>query len=310
MKTLRDIGEDPLIERLIALVPRDPSPAAGPGDDCAVIDSGPQSDTLQLLKTDALVGGIHFLADAPPRAVGWKSAARVVSDFAAMGGRPERFLITLALPPETRISWVEDLYRGIGDCLKAFGAVLAGGETSAVPAGSAPVISVAATGSVPRQHLVLRSTAKPGQSLLVTGTLGGSIDGKHLDFTPRVRESVWLVSSYKPTAMMDLSDGLAKDLPRLAKASACGFILDRAALPLHAGCSVEQALGDGEDFELLIALDADRVPDLLEAWSTEFPDLPLTVIGKLVEPGKGESLSGGWDHFTCSLLWEEPRSAE
>lgn len=300
MKTLRDIGEDPLIERLIALVPRDPSPAAGPGDDCAVIDPGPQSDTLQLLKTDALVGGIHFLTKSPPRSVGWKSAARVVSDFAAMGGRPEYFLITLALPPETRVSWVEDLYRGIGDCLQTFGAVLAGGETSSVPAGSAPVISVAATGSVAREHLVLRSTAKPGQLLLVTGTLGGSIHGKHLDFTPRVREAAWLVSNSKPTAMMDLSDGLAKDLPRLAKASGCGFILDRSTLPLHAGCSVEQALGDGEDFELLIAMNANLAPSLLEAWLVEFPDLPLTVIGKLVDPNKGESLSGGWDHFPAA----------
>jgi thiamine-monophosphate kinase len=301
VKTLRDIGEETLIERLITLVPRDPSPAAGPGDDCAVIDPGPQADTLQLLKTDALVGGIHFLTDTPPRAVGWKAAARVISDFAAMGGRPERFLITLALPPETTVSWVEDVYRGIGDCLEAFGAVLAGGETSSVPTGSASVISVAATGSVPRQQLVLRSTGKPGQSLLVTGTLGGSIHGKHLDFTPRVREAVWLVSRHKPAAMMDISDGLAKDLPRLAKASACGFILDRSSLPLHSGCTVSQALEDGEDFELLIAIDAIQVPTLLKAWHTEFPNLTLTVIGKLVETGLGESISGGWDHFKPNL---------
>lgn len=300
MKTLRDIGEDPLIDRLITLVPRDPSPAAGPGDDCAVIDSTLQSDTLQLLKTDALVGGIHFLADSPARSVGWKSAARVISDFAAMGGRPDRFLVTLALPPETRISWVEDLYQGIGDCLKIFGGVLAGGETSSVPTGSAPVISIAATGTVLRQHLVLRSTATPGQSLLVTGTLGGSIHGKHLGFTPRLREAAWLVSKHKPAAMMDLSDGLAKDLPRLAKASACGFILDRSALPLDAGCSVDQALGDGEDYELLIAMEEHDVPNLLDEWSVEFPDLPLTVIGRLVDPGQGESLSGGWDHFPAA----------
>ena len=93
-------------------------PAAGPGDDCAVIDPGPHSPVLHLLKTDALVEHIHFLPDAPARAVGWKAAARVVSDFAAMGGHPGNFLITLALPPETAVSWVEDLYRGIGDCLE------------------------------------------------------------------------------------------------------------------------------------------------------------------------------------------------
>lgn len=297
MTTLRDIGEDALIERLIELVPRDPNPAAGPGDDCAVVDPGPDSNTLQLLKTDALVGNVHFLPETPARSVGWKAAARVVSDFAAMGGKPERFLVTVALPAETEVSWVEDLYRGIGDCLTSFNAVLAGGETSSVPSGSASVISIAATGSVSRENLVLRSTAKPGDVLLVTGTLGGSIQGKHLDFTPRVQEANWLSATWKPTAMMDLSDGLAKDLPRMAAASGCGFVVDKAALPLSAGVSVSQALGDGEDFEILFTMAPEKVSGLLLAWSAAFPELPLTVIGRMVEAGKGESLTGGWDHF-------------
>lgn len=298
MKTLRDIGEDALIERLTGLVPLDPSPLAGPGDDCAVIDAG--NDKLQLLKTDALVGGVHFLTSAPPRRVGWKAAARVVSDFAAMGGTPERFLITLALPPETAVDWVEDLYRGIADCLSRFGAVLAGGETCGVPADSAPVISVAATGSVERGHLVLRSTGKPGDVLLATGRLGGSIHGKHLDFIPRTEESAWLVSNHKPTAMMDLSDGLAKDLPRLAAASGCGFRIDRDSIPVTPGCSVDQALGDGEDFELLFAMAPDTVNGLLENWEARFPDLLLTAIGSLVPPGEGMSLAGGWEHFRAN----------
>jgi len=295
VKSLRDIGEDALIERLIALVPRSPDPAAGPGDDCAVIDPGPHSPNLLLLKTDALVAGIHFLPDAPPRAVGWKSVARVVSDFAAMGGRPEQFLVTLALPGDTAITWVEELYRGIGECLKKFGGLLAGGETSSVPAGSAAVISIAATGSVPREHLVLRSTGSPVDTLLVTGTLGGSITGKHLNFTPRIDQTNWLVSNFKPTAMMDLSDGLAKDLPRMAAASGCGFFLDSAALPATPGCSAAQALGDGEDFEMLFSIDPRRVSALLEAWP--FSDLPLTIIGSLTEHGHGDSLTGGWEHF-------------
>jgi len=297
VKHLSDIGEDALIERLIRLVPRDPQPAAGPGDDCAVVDPGPESPTLLLLKTDALVGHVHFLPETPARAVGWKAIARVISDFAAMGGHPERFLVTVALPADTAVSWVEDLYRGIGDCLQAFGAVLAGGETSRVPPGSAAVISISATGSVPRDLLVLRSTAKPGQVLLVTGTLGGSLREKHLCFTPRIRESQWLTTHFKPTAMMDLSDGLAKDLPRLAAASGCGFLLDRDALPLSPGCRVEDAMEDGEDFELLLAIAPERLPDLLPAWQTQFPDLPLTVIGRLVAHGEGEDLKGGWDHF-------------
>jgi thiamine-monophosphate kinase len=300
VSTLRDIGEDALIARLIRLVPLDPEPAAGPGDDCAVVDTGPQSDSLELLKADAIVAGIHFLDDTPARAVGWKAAARVVSDFAAMGGAPERFLVTLALPVETRVLWVEDLYRGIGDCLETFGAVLVGGETSRVPEGSAAVISIAATGSVRRDHLVLRSTARPGQTLLVTGTLGGSLAGKHLAFDPRVHEAQWLAANFKPTAMMDLSDGLAKDLPRLADASDCGFRLDQGSLPLSPGVTVEQAMNDGEDFELLLAMDSSQVPALLDTWPTVFPEVPLTVIGRLVTTDDGEKLVGGWDHFLAT----------
>lgn len=295
MKTLRDIGEDALIDRLISLVPRDPNPAAGTGDDCAVIDQDPQSATLLLLKTDALVEQIHFLPSAPARAVGWKAAARVASDFAAMGGRPGHFLVTLALPPETAITWVEDLYRGIGECLEKFGGFLAGGETSSIPAGSAAVISIAATGSVRREHLVLRSTGNVGDVIFVTGTLGGSIAGKHLNFTPRLREASWLVANFKPTAMMDLSDGLGKDLARLTLASACESVIDMAALPVTSHCTPAQALGDGEDYELLFAMEPARVDALLAAWPMS--DLRLTRIGELVASGNGMQLDGGWEHF-------------
>ena len=297
MKTLHDIGEDALIERLVHLVPRDASPLAGPGDDCAVIDPGAACADLLLLKTDALVERVHFLASAPAREVGWKAAARVISDFAAMGGVPEHFLVTLALPAATDVRWVEDLYRGIGDCLGRFGGVLAGGETSSVPAGSAAVISIAATGRVRREDVLLRSTAAAGDAVLVTGLLGGSISGKHLNFIPRVFEARWLVAHHKPTAMMDLSDGVAKDLPRMAAAARCGFLIDRAALPRTPGCTVAQALGDGEDYEMLFTIEPARVAGLLREWAVAFPELPLTVIGRMVEAGAGDCLAGGWEHF-------------
>ncbi len=300
MIRLADIGEDALIQRLIRLLPHAAAATGGPGDDCAVVDPGPGHASLQLLKTDVLVEHIHFLPAAPPRAVGWKACARVVSDFAAMGGHPDRFLITLALPAQTPVAWAEELYRGIGDCLARFGGALAGGETSSVPPHSAAVISIAATGHVRREHLTLRSTAHSGHALLVTGTLGGSHHGKHLAFSPRMEETDWLVSHFKPTAMMDLSDGLGRDLPRLAAASGCGFVLERAALPVTAGSTVEQALGEGEDFELLLALEDARVPALLAAWAGRFPTLPLTRIGCLVEAGAGDTLSGGWEHFSKS----------
>ena len=297
MNRLSDIGEDALIARLISKVPCNPEPGAGPGDDCAVVEYPKDPNRLELLKTDALVCNVHFTAESPPKQVGWKAVARVVSDFAAMGGRPERFLVTLALPPETELAWAEALYEGIGEALRAFDARLAGGETSRVPKVSSAVISIAATGSVAREALVLRSTGRPGDVLMVTGRLGGSIAHKHLHFTPRIKESDWLVSNFKPTAMMDISDGLAKDLPRLAESSACGFELDFEALPREEGCGVDRALGDGEDYELLFAMAPGRVVELQAAWAERFPDLELTVIGRLVEEGKGISLSGGWDHF-------------
>lgn len=291
MRTLADIGEDVLIERLVRLVPTGAG-CGGPGDDCAVVDEG--GETLRLLKTDALVEGVHFLIDADAKAVGWKAVARVISDFAAMGGVGERFLVTVALPGTMEIAWIEDFYRGMGECLSRYGGSLAGGETCRVPAGSAAVISVAASGSVARENVVVRSGGRPGDGIWVTGTLGGSLAGKHLTFEPRVAEGAWIAWNLRPTAMMDLSDGLAKDLPRLAKASGCGYRIDRAAIPCAEGCTLDQALADGEDFELLFTapLDID-----LNEWDGMFPGLGLTRIGELVAEGEGESLVGGWDHF-------------
>ena len=296
-RTLHQLGEDALISRLVGLLPRDPDLLAGPGDDCAVIDQG-KGRPLQLLKTDAMVEHVHFLATASPRKIGWKAIARVTSDFAAMGGVPDRFLVTIALPSDWPVAFVESLYRGMADCLKVFGGVLAGGETTRVPKGSAAVVSIAATGLVERKHLVLRSGGKPGDLILVTGRLGGSITGKHLRFTPRQAESQWLVSHAKPSAMMDLSDGLAKDLPRLAKSSHCGFQLDSNRIPKTRGCTLDQALGDGEDFELLLTLAPKKWPALSEKWNAEFPKLPLTVVGQLTEgTDKQATLTGGWDPF-------------
>ncbi len=296
MSTLRDIGEDALVERLLQDVPLG-SGSAGPGDDCAVIETTTDHELLQLLKTDAIVSGIHFTADTAAQRVGHKAIARVISDFAAMGGEPDRFLVTIAVDPATPLEWLDGLYQGIGTILREHQALLAGGETTSLPPGSATVISIAATGKVRRQQLTLRSGGRVGDCLLVTGRLGGSLSGKHLDFQPRLAEAAWLTSHHRPQAMMDLSDGLAKDLPRMAAASGCGFRLHREAIPLNPGCTIEQALADGEDYELLMAVDPLRVAEMLNAWAERFPQLPLTAIGELCAPSDGESMSGGWDHF-------------
>jgi thiamine-monophosphate kinase len=292
---LSDIGEDELIRKVTSLVPRPTVSGQGPGDDCAVVDAG--GEELLLLKTDALVEHIHYTSGEAPHRVGWKAIARVVSDFAAMGGRPSEYLVTLALPGTTSVAWVEDLYRGMASCMERHGGLLVGGETTSIPEGSAQVISVAGTGRVRKEHLILRSGGKPGDLLLVTGALGGSLAGKHLDFNPRIEAAHWLAQHVPPHAMMDLSDGLAKDLPRLAAASGCGFLLDREAIPRTKGRTLGDALNDGEDFELLLAMPQDQWNSMRETWSHAFPFLPLTCIGTLVPPEEGESLSGGWEHF-------------
>lgn len=293
MEKLGDLSEDSLIERVLAGFAGSPELVVGPGDDCAVIDEG--GNTLRLLKTDAILEGIHFLPDEDPEKVGWKAVARVISDFAAMGGIPKYLLITIALDPEKSVAWLDGLYKGIRRCMETHGGILAGGETSRLSQGA--IISVAGEGQVIRDQLVLRSQGKPGDLILVTGLLGGSIQGKHLTFTPRQQEALWLATHMKPSAMMDLSDGLAKDLPRLAKASNCGFRIDAHLLPLTPGCTPAQALGDGEDYELLLTVPVELWLGAREQWLTAFPELPLTCIGELVPHAKGQVLKGGWDHF-------------
>lgn len=293
MKTLGDIGEDPLIAKLCAELPDADDLLVGPGDDCSVVDSGKM---LTLLKTDAVVEGVHFLKETPARKVGWKAVARVLSDFAAMGGQPSELLITLALPKETPVRWVTDLYAGMARCLAKHGGVIAGGETTSLPSGAPGMISVAGRGLVPRKQLVMRSGGKPGDVIFVTGKLGGSLAGRHLSFTPRLEEAEWLTRNFKLRAMMDLSDGVAKDLPRLADMSDCGFQIDREAVPRNRGCSVDSALGDGEDFELIFTTSAKTAGKLEAAWMAKFPKLGLSRIGRLTDSVR-DKLAGGWGHF-------------
>ncbi len=289
MKSVRQLGEDGLIARICRDLPKPAHVIVGPGDDCAVVGAG---EELTLLKTDAVVAGVHFLHDEKSTRVGWKAVARVLSDFAAMGGEPGELLITLALAPEVSVDWVDGLYRGISSCLKQHGGVIVGGETISLPQGAPTMVSVAGKGRVARANLVTRGGGRLGDGIYVTGRLGGSIHGKHLDFTPRLREAAWLVNNGWGTAMMDLSDGLAKDLPRLARMSGVGFELDRDSLPCSEGSSPAEAISDGEDYELLFTSGDDLKP----AWGEKFPELEITRIGTLLE-GVGDTIEGGWDNF-------------
>ncbi len=268
----------------------------GPGDDCAVIGR-PRDARWQLLKTDVVIESIHFRADEDPRRVGWKALCRAISDIAAMGGQPAHALITLAAPKSATVSSIEALYTGLRRAARKFGVSLVGGETARSPG---PLfLNVALTGWVERTRCILRSGGQPGDALYVTGRLGGSLAGKHLDFTPRLEEARWLGEHFRPHAMMDLSDGLAADLPRLAAASGCSYEIFPDRLPLTRGCTAEQALADGEDFELLFALDPRSSSALEAAWKQRFPRLPLTCVGQLNPQSaiRNPQSSRGFDHF-------------
>ena len=289
---LKEIGEDAVVEAITRELRFDGRVEIGPGDDCAVVRFG---QTLQLLKTDCVVEGIHFLPETPGRAVGWKALCRVISDIAAMGGDPLDAVITVAISSERELGWLTDLYAGLNQAAARYVVNLVGGETSRSPG---PVfVSVALTGKVEKERLVVRSGGKIGDRLYVTGRLGGSLQGKHLSFDPRLAESRWLTQNFKLHAMIDLSDGLGSDLPRLAKASGTGFEIDLSALPKNAGCSAEQALTDGEDYELLFAVSDEDGAKLEQDWIKAFPELPVTRIGRLTERKEEPLSQPGYDHF-------------
>jgi len=298
MSTVSHIKEDALIHQLTHDITTFPEVLVGIGDDCAVVEKTDTEHTL--LKTDTVVESVHFTPEEDPERVGWKAGARVISDFASMGGKPEALMITIILPPDTEQEWLRKVYHGIKTVARKFACSIVGGETSSSAMGSPKIISISGTGTVGSHNLTLRSGGKPNDLIYVTGTLGGSIQGKHLDFTPRVKEGVWLAKHIKPTAMMDLSDGIAKDLPRLCKMSRCGFEIFKSKIPTSYNCSPDKALRDGEDYELMFTIPPDSQEELETGWKKFFPDLKLTQIGHLLEKKSDEQpkeMEGGWDHF-------------
>ena len=297
MPKLSEIGEDALVEQLTARLQKGKGVLAGAGeDDCAIIRKRATPDLLTLLKSDCIVEGVHYRPDTPPSKVGWKAMARAISDIAAMGGVPEQALVTLVIQPERELSYVRSLYKGLEKAARDHNISIVGGETASCD--GAAMISISLTGHVEKSHCARRSTGRPGDTLYVTGQLGGSIGGRHLTFRPRLAEARWLATHFKLRAMMDLSDGLARDLPRLAAASGTGYQVEAEKLPRHRGCSTEQAATDGEDYELLFAIGPRDSRRLAATWPKKFPKLALTKIGYLTKKGVASGLGpGGWEHF-------------
>ncbi len=291
---LRAFGEERLLARFASRLPLNNLVIAGPGDDCAVVKS-PGRGRLLLLKTDCVVEGVHFNSRTPATAVGWKAMARPLSDFAAMSGVPQFALITLVAPARRTVAWVKGLYAGLSKAAKAFDVAIVGGETSGTS--GRIVVSVSVAGFVEKNRRISRAGGRPDDQLYVTGRLGGSLGGRHLRFMPRIAESRWLSERFPIHAMIDLSDGIGADLPRLAKASHVGFELNKSALPRHRGATITNAVSDGEDFELLFALAPESSAALERAWRTRW-ELKLTRVGRLTARAKSNTkLHGGYVHF-------------
>ena len=295
------IDEDSFIASFVAGLPQAGSVVVPPGDDCAAIAW--DADHLLLLAIDQVAADTHYYGPAaveptPARLAGRKLLARNLSDIAAMGGTPLYALAAAALPPGTAAARLQAFAEGLRELADEFGVSLVGGD---IGSAGAEVASLAVVGRVRREHICLRSAARAGECLLVTGRLGGSLaSGRHLTFQPRVAEGRWLAENGWCRCMMDLSDGLLQDLQRLCRAAGVGAQLHRPALPCND--SVDAALADGEDYELLLTVDAEHV----DALQTQCPfDLPLTVIGRMragepviVDENGGALAGGGFDHFS------------
>jgi thiamine-monophosphate kinase len=290
-------GEFAFVERLAARLPDRPPGQVGVGDDCAVLEGN------RLIATDLLVEGVHFRsAWASPTDIGWKALAVNLSDIAAMGGTPESAVAAVALP-RARPGRADELLAGLLECAQAFACPLVGGDTSTGPA---LFIAVTVTGHATRP--VLRSGASLGETVYVTGPLGAaaaallqlerseaapSADALHRP-VPRLGEGV-AAARAGATAMLDLSDGLAVDLPRIARASSVG--IDLQTVPVAEGATMAQAVGGGDDYELCFtAPEPERVHESFAAAGLRTPVAIGTTTAGTAVTLLGQPLEGGWEH--------------
>ncbi|HEV8564451.1 MAG TPA: thiamine-phosphate kinase [Actinomycetota bacterium] len=314
-----DRSEDELLEAIRRVLSgTGPEVVVGPGDDAAVL--APPVGEL-VITTDVLVEGVHFergLTSA--RDLGYKAVVVNLSDVAAMAGSPRAAVCALTISDEPDTAWIMELFGGMREACDEHALWLVGGDLSR---GGITSIAVTVTGEVAPGHAVLRSGAKPGDRLVVTGSLGGSAAGlrasrnrrswsederdairRHFRPSARVGEAK-VLARLGATAMMDISDGLALDLSRLAGASGVGARLTLRDVPIHPAATLDDALGGGEDYELLGAL-PDGAVDLARTELADAFGTPLTEIGVVVEDelvaveddGSERPLDPlGWDHF-------------
>lgn len=298
------MDEDAWVARILARTEGGGALRIPPGHDCAAVDV---EGGIAVLTTDVLVDGVHFQLDAcGARAAARKALLVNLSDLAAAGARPVAFEVGVVLPRDRDPRVLDELAHGFGEVARRYRCPLAGGDTNV--ADGPLVLAVTAVGQPGPGGLVTRRGARVGDRLSVTGPLGGSLSGRHLDFVPRLAEGLLLAERRVAHAMMDLSDGLSRDLPRLCRASGVGARIDAARVPVHPDAAgpdgLEHALDDGEDFELLVA----HAP-LAEAERRDLAarGVALIEIGEVVEADAGVVLvrgetsaplePRGFDHF-------------
>lgn len=327
MKTLADIGEFGLIERIRKRIQerglagfQSNKDLVGIGDDCAVIPSG--DDELELITTDMLLEDSHFRLDwISPEDLGYKSLAVNLSDIAAMGGTPTSVFLSIGLPLDTSLEWVDRFFDGFLGLAQEYGVVLMGGDTTKSLHGV--VINVVVRGTVTRDALTLRSAAKPEQLVAVSGRLGESGAGLkwlmehrpernvdspltngrlndnirhciHAHYRPELymKEAQWLARQTGIGAMLDLSDGVLSDARHIAEESNVSIHIEMEKIPvsepLREVCleqdwdSEALALAAGEDYGLLFTVDADRAEELVKKFEEEFSS-PIHLIGRVSE---------------------------
>jgi thiamine-monophosphate kinase len=307
-------GEWKLIEWIRSRTRLDPTAfPIGPGDDMAMVGLGGESQCL--LTIDALLEGTHFdLSKATPRQIGYKALAVSLSDAAAMAAKPVCALAWVGLPETHDMAFAKELCAGMADIAEQFSCPVVGGD---ITSWKQPLVTVG-TALVARPAGIIpirRSGAKPGDLLFVTGELGGSVLGRHLSFVPRVTEARQLAALVTIHAMIDLSDGLSTDVNHIARESGVAAEIMADAIPVSDDAKrmakdsgktpLEHALNDGEDFELLLAVEPVDAQDLLK--QNPLASVKLTCIGRIAEgsgvtmiqpDGKRSNVKpGGYEHF-------------
>lgn len=283
MEKLGEIGEHEAIRRLTSQLGDHPLLRTGTGDDCAVTEL-PGTGLDQVFTTDPVIEGVHFQSSEKPERIGNKAVGRVLSDIAAMGAQPQWLLVNVVAPSEQDLQVLEKIYAGMNALCDRFGATLIGGDLARGPCLE---LHVFGTGMLPSGTALLRSGAKADDSIFVTGALGRSIDGKHLDFTPRVEEGIFLRETGLVNSMIDISDGLATDLRHILKQSGVGAVLEAEQIPKNG--TLDQALYDGEDFELLFTAAPDNVETLRRQWPERF-ETGFSLIGTITDEAEALQL--------------------